>query len=145
MQWLIEQPKAMQTAGNTSQTLLVVYGIVLMGRYDGTPMVLLPTGMLPGCSMCCTGVSRVWRGFYITRQRDESCGDTYLNSLITYGIMSFILGVDDITVIKNEEEMILTDRPSIIYTFGAGQIAPTKTVTIDNRMHIWINSALHPA
>jgi hypothetical protein len=59
--------------------------------------------------------------------------------------MSFILGVDDITVIKNEEEMILTDRPSIIYTFGAGQTAPAKTVTIDNRMHIWINSAFDPA
>ena len=59
--------------------------------------------------------------------------------------MSFILGVDDITVIKNEEEMILTDRPSIIYTLGIEQNAPTKHVTINNRMHIWINSALHPA
>ena len=60
MQWLIEQPKVIQATGNTRQPLLVLYGIVLVGRYDGTLMVCLPIGVLPGCSRCCTGVSRAW-------------------------------------------------------------------------------------
>ena len=51
----------------------------------------------------------------------------------------------DITVIKNEEPYILTANQLAIYTFGAGTIGQTKTVSCNNRMHIWINSALHPA
>ena len=51
----------------------------------------------------------------------------------------------DITVVTNEKPYTLTANPQIIYAYGAQHIIPRyKTVIINNRMHIWINTALHP-
>ena len=51
----------------------------------------------------------------------------------------------DITVVTKEKPYTLTTNPQIIYAYGAEHIIHRyKTVIINNRMHIWINTALHP-